>query len=108
MLDEHDYNLINTHNNQICHGSTSGKRRNTLYICGVIYITSHVSFPEDFPVRDRVTRRSSSIRSAKRTRARAPHKTIVGSGAARSVHCGGTEHMVSLSTCSKIRLPHEL
>src|SRR5712664_1677598 len=34
--------------------------------------------------------------------------TISGSGSTRSVHCGGTDHTVASSTCSKRRSPYRL
>src|SRR6266478_152501 len=34
--------------------------------------------------------------------------TISGSGPTRSVHCGGTDHTVASSTCSKRRSPYRL
>src|ERR1700759_2840431 len=34
--------------------------------------------------------------------------TISGSGLTRSVHCGGTDHTVAMSTCSKRRSPYRL
>jgi hypothetical protein len=54
------------------------------------------------------TSRTSSRRSATRKSARCPPITISGSGAMRSVHCGGTEQTVASSTCNTSRLPDRL
>ena len=56
----------------------------------------------------RVTRRASSTKSATRNNARPCPMRTSGSGAAMSVHCGGTEQIVLSSTRSKSRLPDRL
>jgi hypothetical protein len=55
-----------------------------------------------------VTRRASSTKSATRNSARPCPKRTSGSGAAISVHCGGTEQIVLSSTRSRSRLPARL
>lgn len=56
----------------------------------------------------RFTRLASSIRSTARRSARPCPMTISGSGLKRSVHCGGTDHTVAPSSCSKRRSPYRL
>jgi hypothetical protein len=54
------------------------------------------------------TRLASSIRSTVRKSARPRAMTTSGSGPTRSVHCGGTDHTVTPSSCSKTRSPYRL
>jgi hypothetical protein len=56
----------------------------------------------------RFTRPASSIRSTARKSARPRPMTTSGSGPTRSVHCGGTDHTVAPSSCSKRRSPYRL
>ena len=56
----------------------------------------------------RFTRLASSIRSTARKSARPRPMTTSGSGPTRSVHCGGTDHTVAPSSCSKRRSPYRL
>ena len=56
----------------------------------------------------RFTRLASAIRSTARKSARPRPITISGSGPTRSVHCGGTDHTVAPSSCSKRRSPYRL
>lgn len=60
------------------------------------------------PSERRFTRPASSIRSTVRKSARPRAMTTSGSGPTRSVHCGGTDHMVTPSSCSKTRSPYRL
>src|SRR5271165_6864641 len=54
------------------------------------------------------TRRASPMRSTTRRSARPRPMTTSGSGAATSVHCGGTEQIVLSSMRSRNRLPDRL
>src|SRR6266851_7780555 len=56
----------------------------------------------------RFTRLANSIRSTARKSARPRPMTTSGSGPTRSVHCGGTDHTVAPSSCSKRRSPYRL
>jgi hypothetical protein len=81
--------------------------------CGGIGLTCAASFA--LPLtgcrpcsRRRATRSASSTRSATRNGDRPSLKTISGSGATTSVHCGGTEQTRSSSARSSSRLPYRL
>ncbi len=75
-------------------------RRNSLYTPSDVSIEPRLD--------KRATSRSSATRSATRKKARRSPMTTSGSGAIRSVHCGGTEQNVLSSTCSRSRLPYRL
>ena len=83
-------------------------RCNYLYSCGTVCLTRHAGVSSESPLTSRSTSRASSTRSATRNSARFSPRTISGSGATRSVHCGGTEQTVSSSTRSSRRLPYRL
>ena len=88
--------------------SRSLLRHQSPYTCGIIILT-FLTRPRGAPLLERrFTRQASSIRSTARRSARPRPMTTSGSGPIRSVHCGGTDHTVATSSCSKRRLPYRL
>jgi len=91
-----------------CADTPDPMRRSHLYTCDRIRLTPHRTLSCELRLQRLATSRASSIKSETRKRERSSPMTISGSGATRSVHCGGTEQTVSASTCSKSRLPYRL
>ena len=90
-------------------GHTADLREARLFLRGPAVATTDIALStSDYLALSedrRITRRASSTKSATRNSARPCPMRISGSGAAMSVHCGGTEQMVPSSTRSKSRLP---
>jgi hypothetical protein len=86
-----------------------GRRCGTNYFTLAADLSLHSAGSSERLSEDRrVTRPASSTKSATRNSARPCPMRTSGSGAAMSVHCGGTEQMVLSSTRSNNRLPDRL